>query len=122
MTPPAADPEPPDRPIDYRYTLANERTFLAWIRTSLALLAGSVAVVQFAPDLGSETFRECCGVVLAAFAGCGAVGGLLRWRSNEDAMREGRPLSTIGALPAVVAGGLALVALAVGALLISALL
>ncbi|MDT5236302.1 MAG: putative rane protein, partial [Mycobacterium sp.] len=34
------------RELDYRFTLANERTFLAWIRTALALLAGGVAVVQ----------------------------------------------------------------------------
>ena len=25
---------------DYRFTLANERTFLAWVRTALGLLAG----------------------------------------------------------------------------------
>src|ERR1043165_2701247 len=34
---------------DYRFTLANERTFLAWIRTSLALLAAAVALVQLVP-------------------------------------------------------------------------
>ncbi len=32
---------------DYRFTLANERTFLAWIRTALALMAGAVGVDQF---------------------------------------------------------------------------
>jgi putative membrane protein len=31
---------------DYRFTLANERTFLAWIRTALALLAGGVLLHQ----------------------------------------------------------------------------
>ncbi|WP_143342795.1 YidH family protein, partial [Crossiella equi] len=29
---------------DPRFTLANERTFLAWIRTSLGLMAAGVAV------------------------------------------------------------------------------
>ena len=32
---------------DYRFTLANERTFLAWIRTALALMAGAVAHAPF---------------------------------------------------------------------------
>lgn len=32
---------------DYRFTLANERTFLAWVRTALAMMAAGVAVVQF---------------------------------------------------------------------------
>jgi putative membrane protein len=36
---------------DYRFSLANERTFLAWIRTSLGFLAGGVGLDQLAPDL-----------------------------------------------------------------------
>jgi len=36
---------------DYRFTLANERTFLAWQRTALGLLAAAVAVVHLVPDL-----------------------------------------------------------------------
>ncbi len=40
---------------DYRFSLANERTFLAWIRTSLALLAGAVAVDQLAPEHRAHT-------------------------------------------------------------------
>ena len=32
---------------DPRFTLANERTFLAWNRTALALIAGGLAVAQF---------------------------------------------------------------------------
>ena len=39
------------RTPDYRFSLANERTFLAWLRTSLALIGGGFAVDQFLPDL-----------------------------------------------------------------------
>jgi hypothetical protein len=36
---------------DYRFTYANERTFLAWVRTSVALIGVGVAAVQFLPPL-----------------------------------------------------------------------
>ncbi len=48
--------EAPGHP-DYRFTLANERTLLAWLRTGLALAAGGVAVATYAPDLGAR--RRC---------------------------------------------------------------
>jgi len=50
---------------DYRFTLANERTFLAWIRTALALIAGGVAVVQLVPDFGFPGSRRIVGALLA---------------------------------------------------------
>jgi hypothetical protein len=53
---------------DYRFSLANERTFLAWIRTALAILAGAVLLKQFATlpstlpisPAGSGTRPHCC--------------------------------------------------------------
>src|SRR6476661_4070594 len=50
---------------DYRFTLANERTFLSWIRTALALIAGGVAVVQLVPDFGFPGSRRIVGALLA---------------------------------------------------------
>lgn len=97
---------------DYRFTLANERTFLAWIRTALALLAAGVALDQFAPDLGSRNFREVAGIVLALLAGGTAVGGLRRWILTQRAMTEGGNLRP-GSLPGILAIGLALVTVAV---------
>lgn len=98
-----------DTEPDYRYTLANERTFLAWMRTCLALLAAAVAV-QFAPDLGSQSFRNLSGVAFAVLAAAAAAGGLWRWRATQEAMRRGSALRR-GSLPvtlAVVLTGLAL--------------
>ena len=107
---PAGGDGPSSEP-DYRFTLANERTFLAWMRTSLALLAAAVALVQLAPDLGSRAFREACGLALAALAtGC-AGGGLWRWVTTQRAIREGRPLPD-GPLPAGLALGLTAIAVA----------
>ena len=49
----ACRPRRPRHHPDYRFTLANERTLLAWLRTGLALVAGGVAVATYAPDLGT---------------------------------------------------------------------
>lgn len=111
------EPHSEDAEPDYRYTLANERTFLAWMRTCLALLAAAVAVVQFAPDLGSQSFRETCGIAFAGLAASTAAGGLWRWMSTQDAMRQGNHLHR-GSLPVALAAGLAIVALAVLAVLV----
>jgi putative membrane protein len=77
---------------DYRFSLANERTFLAWIRTALALLAGSIAVVQLVPRFSVAGARTVLGVVLALVGGLLALAAYRRWSANERAMREARPL------------------------------
>lgn len=97
---------------DYRFTLANERTFLAWMRTCLALLAAGVALDQFAPDLGSRAFRDVAGIVLALLAAGTALGGLWRWISTQKVIALGENLRP-GSLPGILAIGLALVTLAV---------
>lgn len=84
-------PEPDDEP-DYRFTLANERTFLAWQRTSLGLLAAAVAVIQFVPDLGLPGARHILGLVLTMLATATAAVGLWRWRQVDRAMRAGTAL------------------------------
>jgi putative membrane protein len=76
---------------DQRFSLANERTFLAWVRTSLALLAAGVALD--AVDLpGSPTLQQVLAVALVLLGlGC-AVVSWLRWASTERAMRLREPL------------------------------
>lgn len=83
---------------DVRFSLANERTFLAWIRTALALIAGSVAVLQLVPPFRVVGARAVLGIVLAAAGLVAAVVGYLRWRESERAMRLGRPLPRPGPL------------------------
>ena len=53
-----------EREPDYRFTLANERTFLAWLRTSLSLLAAGVAVVQLVPAFPIPGARALTGGLL----------------------------------------------------------
>ena len=105
-------PDPEEHEPDYRFTLANERTFLAWIRTALALLAGSVAVVQLVPDLGVPYARRLLGAVLAVISIAVVAGSALRWHSSQNAMRRDAALpSTL--MPWLLAGGIILIGVAV---------
>lgn len=94
---------------DYRFTMANERTFLAWERTALGLLAAAVAVVQLVPELGVPGLRHLVGGALAVLAFLTAVGGLRRWHQVDGAIRRGLPLPRHRA-PAWLGVGLGLVA------------
>ena len=73
---------------DYRFTLANERTFLAWIRTSLALIAGAVALVQLVPSFGIPGIRHGLSLFLLIVAGLLSVQSVRRWREVQTAMRR----------------------------------
>src|ERR1700694_2324571 len=88
---PAGDATPELEP-DYRFSLANERTFLAWERTALGLLAAAVAVVQLVPELTIPGARHILGVLLAVLATLTAGVGLLRWQQVDRAIRSGMPL------------------------------
>ncbi len=90
---------------DPRFTLANERTFLAWIRTSLALLAGGIAVEAFTGAVFDEVTRKAMGSVLLALAALIAGTAGFRWVKVERAMRTGRPLPLPLLVPVLAVGG-----------------
>ena len=77
---------------DYRFSLANERTFLAWIRTGLALIAGGLAAAQFLPETRTPYLREALAVVLMIYGGAVALRALNHWIRCERAMRLGEDL------------------------------
>lgn len=77
---------------DYRFTLANERTYLAWQRTALGLLAAAVAVVQLVPELAIPGARHVLGLILALLAILTAGMGILRWEQVDRAMRRDLPM------------------------------
>jgi len=78
---------------DYRFSLANERTYLAWIRTALALLAGAIALDQLAPELASSTIRHILSAFLCICSGLLAIFAYRRWASNEASMRKKEELT-----------------------------
>jgi putative membrane protein len=104
------DPDVGDEP-DYRFTLANERTFLAWVRTSLALLAGGVAVREFVDPFEVEGARRGLAAFAIAVSLASVILGYRRWVGAQQAMRVGAPLPGNVGIP-VVAAGLALLAAA----------
>jgi putative membrane protein len=95
---------------DYRFTLANERTFLAWIRSSLSLLAAGIAVVQLVPAFPLPGVRTITGGLLVVLAVLCAANGVLRWQRVEYAMRRDGALPRQRA-PWVLAVGLVVLAL-----------
>jgi putative membrane protein len=91
---------------DYRFSLANERTFLAWIRTGLALIAGGLAAAQFLPPLPLAYSRETIAIALLALGGAVAIRAIDHWTRAERAMRLGEdlPASRFPAVLAVLVG------------------
>jgi putative membrane protein len=89
---------------DYRFTLANERTFLAWIRTALALLAGSVAIVQLVPHFTIPDARKAVGGMLAVISIAVVAHSGLRWHTVQQAMRHDAPLPSSLAVWLLTAG------------------
>nr|WP_127499258.1 DUF202 domain-containing protein [Actinoplanes solisilvae] len=98
------------RTPDYRFSLANERTFLAWIRTGLALIAGGLACAQFLRPMKIAHLREILAVALLVLGAVVALRAVHHWARTERAMRLDQELPGTK-FPAVLA-----VAIAVGAL------
>lgn len=77
---------------DYRYTLANERTYLAWIRTALGLIAGGIALQSFAGELDPSWLARLAGIGFTALGGVLTIVAYRQWLRVQRAMRSGDPL------------------------------
>ena len=101
---------------DYRFTLANERTFLAWLRTGLALLAGAVALASLVHNFGPKPMRIAITALLLALSLVVTVGAYVRWDRAERALRENKPLP-IDPLPLLLMIGVAVITAAAAVLI-----
>lgn len=84
------------REPDPLYSLANERTYLSWLRLAVTLLAGAVAIDRLFlehPWFWSEILA--LGLVVIAFGTCGLA--VRRWWATERALRQREPLPGFGA-------------------------
>jgi putative membrane protein len=104
------DPPAPARheEPDVRFTYANERTFLAWNRTALALIATGVAATQLLPKLAITGGRRLLGLPLIALGAVVAAESFRQWRANQRAMRRGDPLPR-STMPLVLTVGIVVI-------------
>lgn len=102
-----SDPDP-------RFTFANERTFLAWNRTALALIAAGLAAAQFL-KFNLHGLRLIIAVPLIVLGAGLALASFLHWEDSERAMRLGQPLR-YSWMPRVLTGGIMVIALLGGIL------
>jgi putative membrane protein len=112
MLPP--DPRSVGDEPDYRFTLANERTFLAWIRTALALVAGGLATVGLLDQFPGQ---DALGIGLLGLAFLTAASAYRRWALAERSMRLHAPLPS-SRLPMLMAVATAIVALTATVMLV----
>lgn len=96
---------------DARFSLANERTLLAWIRTSLAMLAGGVAVVEVVPKLAIPGGRHVLGIPLVLLSVVISLSAYRHWAQTERALRLRQPLPP-SPLPRVLGLGVGVVSIA----------
>ena len=91
--------------------LANERTFLAYIRTALSLQLAGLAVFQFL-DVAHRVVRPLLGLTLVGIGSYVAVAGLVRYRTNDANLRSDAEVTTplSPAIIAVVVVGVPLIA------------
>ena len=107
-----AEPEDGTEP-DARFTFANERTFLAWNRTALALVVAGLAIAQLLPPFPGVPFgRHLLAVPLICLGAVVSVAGFLEWRRDQRALRLGQPLppSPLPRILAVSISGIAVAA------------
>jgi putative membrane protein len=107
---------------DPRFTFANERTFLAWSRTALALVVAGLGIVQLLPPFpGVPAGRHLLGLPLIALGAVLATTAYVEWVHSQRALRRGDPLpkSVLPWILAATVTGIAVIAAVV--LLISAL-
>jgi putative membrane protein len=101
---------------DARFTLANERTFLAWSRTALGLVIGGLATAQLLPPFpGVPWGRHAIAVPVILLGSVVSVVCYREWTGNQRALRRGEPLSR-SRLPRILTIAIAAIALGAAAL------
>ncbi len=98
---------------DVRFSYANERTFLAWNRTALAMITAGLAITQLLPPFDVPGGRRMIGLPLIAIGTLVSIASFFQWQRNERAMRLGRslPRSFLPGLVAIVVAVSSVVAL-----------
>ncbi|GAA4671883.1 YidH family protein [Gordonia humi] len=106
-----SEQSPPPGAVDARFTLAAERTLLAWLRTALGLVAAGVAVLHVVGEFASPALQTALGIVLIVLGIASAVVGSWRWYRVTHSLENGGPMpAPIGIW--LLIGGLVVVSVA----------
>lgn len=89
---------------DPRFTLANERTFLAWVRTALALVVTGIAITAVDDLLLDSPLFTGVAIGTCVFGAALSISSLARWARAEKALRLRRPLPALTSAPVLVIG------------------
>jgi len=107
---------------DPRFTFANERTFLAWSRTALALVIAGLGIVQLLPPFPRvPAGRHLLGLPLIALGAVLAAAAYVEWVRSQRALRRGDPLPH-SVLPWILAATITGIAIIAGVVLLIAAL
>lgn len=80
--------------------LANERTFLAWVRTSISLMGFGFVIVKFTlflkelafaldtPDLASKSYSSGVGIIMVALGILISVLAYIQYKKNEKQLNN----------------------------------
>jgi len=110
--PPATSDDRGGTEPDARFTFANERTFLAWSRTALALVVGGLAIAQLLPPFpGVPWGRHIIGTPLILLGCAVSVVSYSEWRASQRALRHRQPLPR-SRLPQILAIAITAIGLA----------
>jgi len=108
------------REPDPRFSFANERTFLAWNRTALSLIAAGAAAAAFLRT-GLGGAHLIVAVPLIALGSILSFASYGQWKQNERALRRGQPIPYRSRLSRLLGWGVALIAVVIAALTVAEL-
>jgi inner membrane protein YidH len=107
----SSEPEDGVEP-DARFTFANERTFLAWSRTALALVVAGLAIAQLLPPFpGLPWARRLLAIPLIVLGALISAIGYIEWGRNQRALRRGEALPP-SLMPRILAASIIAMAVA----------
>lgn len=102
---------------DPEVEMSNERTFLSWIRTALALVVTGAALVAFDVPV-SPRWQVASGALFAALGVAASLQAWMGWRATRRALAQGEEVPAPRFGPALAGGVvLAVLVLAIGAVL-----